>query len=933
MKEWIATSLRSNRFRKAVCPHCQKVLERDEIRRLATKDAFESYVQGTAEKVIESNRNGHDESTAEKAIKSNPDFNPCMEDCENEDVHRAKWHPGETCEEYDERVKRQSRQNEASRSTIAEIATKCKCGAIFEVDEDGCNHLKCKSCLFDKQTSGKAVFLTENPYPTGRDCEYESCRECNVDWNIIKSRGPKVHRDGCKHRGEPPVLRGRASMTFQPKQKHSIPSPDSSPSGREDTMATKKKPTASDHQSKQILHTSKSNGSKKSTTAMQSKQKIPAKKKRIGSRNPDWYTNAEALAMVLLQHRGGLTLREVADYLSLCPARHNMSKNWRSSIPNIPASPSYSEWFDTNARNRNGRTIKLVTITKLGEEAVRALDARKFKPESNDDIFEPPPTPDTKEAKSTDGGGRQTNNDSGLQVKPPVLKPLMHTGERHEQKRLRLNPRKHVFKSTECFVWPGNKEVADFATNSTTKDDQRLPNGISYPLQGKPQAYVHLADLERLSPRRMLNDNLIGFYARWWQENHPGSKNIYVLDSLFYKDLTMDSYRKASEWTKRVDLFEYDYVLVPINSNDHWYLAIISYLPTVKAKPGNQNVAFDDGDRSSSGEFFDEGSQAEDENHTDGESETNEAIQTDASHSRPGTRSRTNHRSKPTIIVLDSLAEERKCDNLKSFISKEYLSKHKVHMDVKRIETVNAIGIPRQDRTSNDCGLYVILYMARFMHDPEQFVSSLLNNTMRGDDWEVDTVCMRIDFRHLLERLFREQQRSGSQGKNRKKIRNSTKNSLLKGERPLTAKAKSPLSRDMQNDDRADAGDPSLAFTAQKTAESHGQKESTRTSNTPFNQVGGHVDVKVTTDSESSQLDSRNTRGSSVETESLYSGSTLAKIPGETPKDYGTKTQIGSPLTSNRKRSCEEVVDKGEESSNGSPSSKRLVVIQLRTCS
>ncbi|RPB26955.1 cysteine proteinase [Terfezia boudieri ATCC MYA-4762] len=83
---------------------------------------------------------------------------------------------------------------------------------------------------------------------------------------------------------------------------------------------------------------------------------------------------------------------------------------------------------------------------------------------------------------------------------------------------------------------------------------------LVWPSSGKKRVTVDYQDLERLEEEQFLNDNIINFYLR--------KANLQAL----------------MKWTARVDLFTKQYVIIPINENAHWYLAIICNLPHLEAK-------------------------------------------------------------------------------------------------------------------------------------------------------------------------------------------------------------------------------------------------------------------------------------------------------------------------------------------------------------
>ncbi|KAJ7784364.1 hypothetical protein B0H16DRAFT_295419 [Mycena metata] len=100
-------------------------------------------------------------------------------------------------------------------------------------------------------------------------------------------------------------------------------------------------------------------------------------------------------------------------------------------------------------------------------------------------------------------------------------------------------------------------------------------------------------DVARLAPGEFLNDTLIEFGLKLWlqqleKENPELVKQIHVFSSFFYKKLNKknarEGYESVKKWTAKFDLFNKKYIVVPINENLHWYLAII-YHPEHTLKP------------------------------------------------------------------------------------------------------------------------------------------------------------------------------------------------------------------------------------------------------------------------------------------------------------------------------------------------------------
>jgi sentrin-specific protease 7 len=109
-------------------------------------------------------------------------------------------------------------------------------------------------------------------------------------------------------------------------------------------------------------------------------------------------------------------------------------------------------------------------------------------------------------------------------------------------------------------------------------------------IHGKRRALVNFTDLERLDEDVFLNDSLIDFYLMYVttqricpicvddsrylfeQANIPADK-VYFFNTMFYSTLTRNvtgdkgaiNYAGVARWTAKEDLFNYDYIVVPIN--------------------------------------------------------------------------------------------------------------------------------------------------------------------------------------------------------------------------------------------------------------------------------------------------------------------------------------------------------------------------------
>ncbi|KAF2021249.1 cysteine proteinase [Aaosphaeria arxii CBS 175.79] len=106
------------------------------------------------------------------------------------------------------------------------------------------------------------------------------------------------------------------------------------------------------------------------------------------------------------------------------------------------------------------------------------------------------------------------------------------------------------------------------------------------PLQygtGRHRALVNFEDLAKLDEDEMLNDELVDFYLIYLYDQAKVPQNtVYYFNSHFFTTLVRSppgrkgeiNYEGVKRWAKE-DLFSYDFIVVPICEDMHWYLAII----------------------------------------------------------------------------------------------------------------------------------------------------------------------------------------------------------------------------------------------------------------------------------------------------------------------------------------------------------------------
>lgn len=80
-------------------------------------------------------------------------------------------------------------------------------------------------------------------------------------------------------------------------------------------------------------------------------------------------------------------------------------------------------------------------------------------------------------------------------------------------------------------------------------------------------------DLRTLMGASWLNDEIINFYFEMISERSAGT--VHVMNTFFYTKLKDSGYASVRRWTKKVDIFARNRVLLPVHLGVHWCMAEI----------------------------------------------------------------------------------------------------------------------------------------------------------------------------------------------------------------------------------------------------------------------------------------------------------------------------------------------------------------------
>ncbi|XP_075816641.1 sentrin-specific protease 1 isoform X1 [Microtus pennsylvanicus] len=86
-------------------------------------------------------------------------------------------------------------------------------------------------------------------------------------------------------------------------------------------------------------------------------------------------------------------------------------------------------------------------------------------------------------------------------------------------------------------------------------------------------------DMQTLNHLNWLNDEIINFYMNMLMERskEKGFPSVHAFNTFFFTKLKTAGYQAVKRWTKKVDVFSVDLLLVPIHLGVHWCLAVIDF--------------------------------------------------------------------------------------------------------------------------------------------------------------------------------------------------------------------------------------------------------------------------------------------------------------------------------------------------------------------
>ncbi|KAG9948413.1 hypothetical protein KCU85_g5096, partial [Aureobasidium melanogenum] len=195
LQQWVATKIDANARATIDCPQCTTLLNHEDVRRACRNpETFARYDRFATRAIIDDLRDFHwclrVGCTGGQEQVGGLGYMKCHS-CNYEQClhHKTEWHHGESCRQYDARLRNQTERmthEQEERETTRFMAQqqnstvwkKCpKCQVLIE-KTDGCDQMKCRA----------------------KNCRQKFCWECLATWEDMLKHKDKAHAVTCKYR-------------------------------------------------------------------------------------------------------------------------------------------------------------------------------------------------------------------------------------------------------------------------------------------------------------------------------------------------------------------------------------------------------------------------------------------------------------------------------------------------------------------------------------------------------------------------------------------------------------------------------------------------------------------------------------------------------------------------------------------------------------
>lgn len=127
---------------------------------------------------------------------------------------------------------------------------------------------------------------------------------------------------------------------------------------------------------------------------------------------------------------------------------------------------------------------------------------------------------------------------------------------------------------------PEEEELAELTPQMEDMIDVWMRGPPGQQLTEKFNIQITRRDVQTLAGLNWLNDEVINFYMNLLVErgqNNGDVLNVHAFNTFFYPKLMKQGYATIKRWTKKVDVFGQDLLLVPVHLGMHWCLATVDF--------------------------------------------------------------------------------------------------------------------------------------------------------------------------------------------------------------------------------------------------------------------------------------------------------------------------------------------------------------------
>ncbi|XP_038230165.1 sentrin-specific protease 7 isoform X3 [Dermochelys coriacea] len=332
-------------------------------------------------------------------------------------------------------------------------------------------------------------------------------------------------------------------------------------------------------------------------------------------------------------------------------------------------------------------------------------------------------------------------------------------------------PKANVTKPSYALLQKQNGGCYSISLSSKSDDEWKeiretgpVQNLIVYPAPPtKGGLGVTREDLECLEYGEFLNDVIIDFYLKYLLlEKAPKqlAERSHIFSSFFYKCLTRTGknseedpklsvaqrrHKRVRTWTRHINIFNKDYIFVPVNEESHWYIAVICF-------PWLEEAVYEDCPNQGSLQsqtrqsplqsekkretvrtntvlvFSDNWKNKEDLDvksnlHSEGKDHLASSPNLESNHCESSLNNSKLKKvcKRPCILILDSLKAgslQNTVQILREYLEIEWEAKRKTHREFSKSTMLDFCPrVPKQDNSS-DCGVYLLQYVETFFQDP-----------------------------------------------------------------------------------------------------------------------------------------------------------------------------------------------------------------------